>query len=124
MLMKLRCLIIFGIVAVLVFAVFLSGAVGKNAALSVSSDPSGQKVLLDNAEVGTTPYLSDQLESGNPVLSFGSFIQKVRLMSGALTVVSWTLGPSETFSGGEVAWFSDSSTGGELVVITRPVAGG
>ena len=122
MLRKFRGLIILAIVAVLVFTVYLSGAVGKNAALSVSSDPSGQKVLLDNAEVGTTPYLSDQLKEGNPVLSFGNFIQKVRLMAGALTVVSWTLGPSETFSGGEVAWFSDSSTGSELVVITRPVA--
>ena len=119
---RFRGLLILAIVLGLIFVVFFSGAVGKDAALSVSSDPSGQKVLLDNAEVGTTPYLSDQLKEGSPVLSFGNFIQKVRLMAGALTVVSWTLGPSETFSGGEVAWFSDSSTGSELVVITRPVA--
>jgi hypothetical protein len=118
---KLRGLIIFGIVAALIFAVFLSGAVGKKAALSVSSDPTGQKVLLDDQEIGTTPYLSDQLEAGNPVLSFGNFTQKIRLTAGALTVVSWTLGPSETFSSGEVAWFSESSTGSELIVITRPV---
>ena len=122
MLRKLRGLIIFGIVAVLIFVVFLSGAVGKKAALSVSSDPTGQKILLDNQEMGTTPYLSDQMEDGNPVLNFGNFTQKIRLTAGALTVVDWILGPSETFSAGQVAWFSESSTGSELVVITRPVA--
>lgn len=119
---KIRGLLILVIVLGLVFAVFLSGAVSKNAALSVASDPSGQKVLLDNKEVGNTPYLSDQLEAGNPVLSFGNFNQKIRLTAGALTVVDWVLGPSETFSAGEVAWFSESSTGSELIVITRPVA--
>lgn len=122
MLKKVKGLLVFAIVAVLVFAVFLGGAVGKKAALSVSSDPSGQNVQLDNAEVGTTPYLSDQLDPGNPILSFGNFTQKIRLTSGALTVVNWTLGPSETFSGGELAWFSKSSTGSELVVISRPGA--
>lgn len=119
---KVKGLLIFLVVAALVYAVFLSGVIGKRAALSVSSDPSGQKVLLDNTEVGTTPYLSDQLEDGNPVLIFGNFTQKVRLTAGALTVVDWILGPSETFSGGKVAWFSESSTGSELVVISRPTA--
>ena len=122
MLKKVKWLLVLLIVAALIYAVFLSGAVGKNAALSVSSDPSGQKVLLDNVEVGTTPYLSDQLEAGNPVLSFGNFTQKIRLTAGALSVVEWTLGPSEIFSSGEVAWFSESSTGSELVVISRPAA--
>lgn len=122
MLKRFRGLLTFAIVLGLIFAVFLSGTVSKNAAISVSSDPTGQKVLLDNAEVGTTPYLSDQLEAGNPVLSFGDFNQKIRLTAGALTVVDWVLGPSETFSAGHVAWFSESSTGSELVVITRPVA--
>ncbi|MEX0587240.1 MAG: SH3 domain-containing protein [Patescibacteria group bacterium] len=119
---KVKGLLIFLLVAALVYAVFLGGAIGKNAALSVSSEPSGQTVLLDNVEVGTTPYLSDQLEAGNPILSFGNFTQKVRLTAGALTVVDWTLGPSESFSGGQIAWFSDSSTGSELVVISRPTA--
>lgn len=119
---KIRGLLILAIVLGLVFVVFLSGAVSKNAALSVASDPSGQKVLLDNKEVGNTPYLSDQLEASNPVLSFGSFNQKIRLTAGALTVVYQVLGPTETFSAGQVVWFSESSIGSELVVITRPVA--
>lgn len=106
----------------LVAAVYLGGVVSKKAALSVTSDPSGQKVLLDNQEVGTTPFFSDQLEEGNPVLSFGNFNQKIRLTSGALSVVNWVLGPSETFSAGEVVWFSDSSVGSELLVITKPAA--
>ncbi len=111
-------LVVLGLVA----AVYLGGVVSKKAALSVTSDPSGQKVLLGNQEVGTTPFLSDQLDEGNPVLSFGNFNQKIRLTSGALSVVNWVLGPSETFSAGEVVWFSDSSTGSELLVITKPVA--
>ncbi len=106
----------------LIGAVYFGGVISKKAALSVTSDPSGQKVLLDNQEVGTTPFLSDQLEEGNPVLSFGNFTQKIRLTSGALSVVNWVLGPAETFSAGEIVWFSNSSTGSELLVITKPVA--
>jgi len=110
-------LIVFGLLAA---ALFFRGGLSGKAALSVSSDPSEQKILLDNVEVGTTPFFSDQLEEGDPPLSFGSFNQKVRLTRGALTAVSWILGPSESFSAGEVVWFSPSSTGSELLVIAKP----
>jgi len=110
------------IVLVLIAAVYFGGVVTRSAALSVTSDPSGQKVYLEDQEVGETPYFSDQLDESNPVIRFGDFNQKVRLTAGALSVVNWTLGPSEIFSAGEVVWFSESSTGTELLVITKPVA--
>lgn len=108
------------IVASLVAIVYLGGIFPKKAALSVNSDPEGQQVLLDGQEVGETPFFSDQLDQGEAVLRFGDFNQKIHLSPGALTVVDWVLGPSETFSAGEVVWFSSSSTGTELLVITKP----
>ncbi|NIT03720.1 PEGA domain-containing protein [Candidatus Saccharibacteria bacterium] len=122
MLRKLRWVVVFLIVVGLVAAVYLSGAIARRAALSINSDPQGQKVYLSGEEVGETPYFSEQLEPGDPVIQFGDFNQKVHLTSGALSVVDWVTGPSETFSGGHVVWFSESSTGSELLVITKPVA--
>lgn len=122
MLKGVRWLLVVLIVAGLIATVYLSAAISKKAALSINSDPEGQKVFLDDQEVGRTLYFSDQLSEGNPIVRFGDFNQKVRLTSGALTVVDWILGPSETFSAGEVVWFSESSTGTELLVISKPVA--
>ncbi len=119
---KARWLFVFLILAGLVAAVYLSGAISQEAALSITSDPDSQTVYIDEQEVGTTPYFSDQLSAGDPVVRFGDFNQKVRLTSGALTVVDWVLGPSEPFSAGHVVWFSESSTGTELLVISNPAA--
>lgn len=112
-------LIVLGLLAA---ALFLGNRFSDKAALSVTSDPSGQKVLMDSKEVGTTPFFSDQFLEGESALSFGAFNQKVRLTAGALTVISWALGPSESFSAGEIVWFSSSSTGSELLVISKPAA--
>ncbi|NIT04625.1 PEGA domain-containing protein, partial [Candidatus Saccharibacteria bacterium] len=38
------------------------------------------------------------------------------------TVVDWTLGPSDSFSSGEIVWLSPSSTGTEILVISKPAA--
>ncbi|GMR19017.1 MAG: hypothetical protein BMS9Abin34_141 [Patescibacteria group bacterium] len=117
-----RGLVIALIVVGLAAAVYLGGAISKKAALSINSDPAEQKVALNDQEAGETPYFSDQLDGGDAVVRFGDFNQKVRLTAGALTVVNWVLGPSEIFSSGEVVWFSESSTGTELLVITKPIA--
>lgn len=107
-----------GIVALLGSNLFLS----SKAALSVSSDPTGEKVSIDGQEVGATPFYSDNLSEGEVTLTFGDFSQKIKLTAGALTVVNWVLGPSESTSSGEIVWFSPSSTGAELVVISKPAA--
>lgn len=111
-------LFVFALIAV---ALLLGGNLSGRAALSVTSDPSGEKVYLDNAEVGLTPFQSDQLNGGEVVLNFGNFNQKVRLNAGTLTVVNWALGPTDTFSAGEVVWLSSASSS-ELLVIAKPAA--
>ena len=117
---KLKGFLLLLLVLGLVGVVYFGGLVSQDAALSVTSDPSGQKVYLDEVEVGETPYFSDTLKESNPDLRFGGFNQKIKLTAGALTVVNWVSGPLDVFSGGEVVWFSPSSTGTELLVISQP----
>lgn len=115
--------LIIGIVIILGIAILLAKVlITSPAALTVTSDPSGQKVLLDGQEVGTTPFSTKNLKEGEVTLAFGEFSQKIKLTAGALTVVNWILGPSESFSAGEVVWFFPSSAGTELVVISKPAA--
>lgn len=119
----LRLLIIFIILGGLGAAVFFSDRfISSKAALSVVSDPSDQKVYLDGHELGTTPFLTEELEPGEETLNFGDFTEKITLTERALTVVNWVLGPAESFSAGEIVWFSSSSRGTELVVISTPEA--
>jgi len=119
----LRLLIILIILGGLGAIIFLNDRfISSKAALSVISAPSSQKVYLNDQELGATPFLSEDLEPGEATLSFGEFSEKVTLTGGALTVVNWTLGPAESFSAGEVVWFSSSSQGTELVVISNPEA--
>jgi len=103
------------------FGILLFGDLFSKAALSITSDPAGEKVVLDGEEVGATPFFSDQLAKGEKTLSFGGFNQKINLTGGALTVVNWVDGPEETFSAGEVIWLSTSANS-ELLVIAKPGA--
>lgn len=109
------------IIVLLGFGVLLFGDLFSKAALSVTSDPVGKKVILDGGEVGTTPLFSEELSKGEKTLEFGGFNQKINLTGGALTVVNWVDGPQETFSAGEVIWLSSSSNS-ELLVIAKPGA--
>lgn len=118
---KVRLILLAVILAVSGVGFFLlRGELTPDAALSVTSDPTGQNVFLDGQEVGSTPFRSDNLKEEEVTLAFGNFSQKVKLTAGALTVVNWTLGPSDSFSAGEIVWFSPSSLGIELVVISKP----
>jgi hypothetical protein len=111
------------VVAVLGILVLVGrGLVSSPAALTVLSDPSGEKVLLDGKEVGVTPFSGKDFKEGEITLSFGGFSQKVKLTGGGETVVNWVLGPVEGFSAGEVVWLTPSSTGTELLVISKPAA--
>lgn len=120
---RVRLILFAFILAVLGLGSFLlRGELTPDAALSVTSDPTGQKVFLDGQEVGSTPFRSDNLKEEEVTLAFGDFSQKVKLTAGALTVVNWTLGPSDSFSAGEIVWFSPSSLGTELLTISKPAA--
>ena len=88
-----RLLLIVGIVAVLGIVALLGSnlSLSSKAALSVISDPTGEKVAIDGQEVGATPFYSDNLSEGEVTLTFGDFSQKIKLTGGALTVVNWIL---------------------------------
>jgi hypothetical protein len=120
---KLKLILLAAIIAILGLGIYLLyGELTLKAALSVTTDPEGKTAYLNDQELGTTPVYRDDLDDGEATLKFDDFSQEINLTGGALTVVNWSLGPSAGFSGGEVVWFSHSSTGTELLVIAKPEA--
>lgn len=94
-----------------------------SAALAANS-PSSLTVSLNGEILGKTPYYSDSQKAGpaNLILSSteSSFKTKINLTDGALTVVNYSLGPSEDFSEGEIIWLEKSRDSGSLLVISDP----
>ncbi|NIT04626.1 PEGA domain-containing protein, partial [Candidatus Saccharibacteria bacterium] len=57
--------VVVGVIAFLLFVALLGSAlITSPAALSVSSNPSEQKVYLDGQEMGTTPFSNKNLKEG------------------------------------------------------------
>ncbi len=103
------------VVAILILTtISLSGcsAVGiaKNAALQVTSNPQAS-VFLNDKHLGKTPYFSDQLKEGTYTLkvsaSEASYIDKIELKKGALTVVNRDLNNNYFAQSGEVLWLKE-----------------
>lgn len=82
----------------------------NSAALQVSAKPDAS-VFLDGKHLGKTPYYSDQLKAGTYTLkisaSEASYIEKVTLKSGSLTVVSRELNDNPLAQSGEVLWLEE-----------------
>ncbi len=110
----------------------LSGcsAVGitKNAALQVTSNPQAS-VFLNDKHLGKTPYFSDQLKEGTYTLkvsaSEASYVDKIELKNGALTVVNRDLNNNYFAQSGEVLWLNEGKkdvfigsipSGGEITI--------
>ena len=99
-------------------AFFLSGcrAIGTNkpAALQVTSIPEAS-VFLDGKHLGKTPYSSDQLKSGEHTLklsaSEASYLERVTLNPGTLTVVNRELVNNFLAQSGEVLSLEPSGQG-------------
>ena len=89
-------------------AIFLSGcsAIGSSrpAALQVTSVPEAS-VFLDGKHLGKTPFFSDQLKSGEHTIkitvSEASYIDKITLSQGTLTVVNRELANNFLAQSGE-----------------------
>lgn len=87
---------------------FLSGctAIGysKPAALQVTSTPEAS-VFLDGKHIGKTPFYSDQLKAGNytvkVTVSDATYVDKITLTEGTLTVVNRDLSSNFLASAGE-----------------------
>jgi uncharacterized protein YgiM (DUF1202 family) len=91
----------------LVFLLSGCSAIGesKPAALQVTSVPEAS-VFLDGKHLGKTPFFSDQLKAGEHLLkitvSEASFVDKVTLTSGTLTVVNRELANNFLAQSGEI----------------------
>lgn len=101
----------------------LKGGAGS-AALAINSPSGSLAVTVDGEVSGKTPFYSDTMKEGESsiVLSNDSsnYRGKVTLTNGTLTVVNYSLGPSEDFSDGETIWLSKSKDAQSLVIISDP----
>lgn len=95
--------------------------VDKPAALQVTSEPEAS-VFLDGKHVGKTPFFSDQLRAGEHTVkitvSDASYVDKVTLAGGTLTVVNRELATNILAQSGEVLWLDGSASG--LFVTSAP----
>lgn len=106
------------LIFLLLLTVFLSGctAVGsaKPAALQVTSTPEAS-VFLDGKHLGKTPFFSDQLKSGEYLLkvsvSESSYVERIKLLSGSLTVVNREMNKNELAQSGETLWLEPDEKG-------------
>jgi len=96
----------------------LSGcsAVGSNkpAALQVTSVPEAS-IFLDGKHIGKTPFFSDQIKSGEYLLkitaSEASYVDKIVLTGGTLTVVNRELANNFLAQSGETLWLDSGKKG-------------
>lgn len=116
-------------VGVLGFVAFRQGwfkPKNQASALSVNSLFGELEVSLDGENMGKTPYYSDALKAGKVSLLLtgdqGSFSTQLTLNPGTMTVVNRAVGPSETFSAGEIIWLEPTADKKEisLSVISSP----
>lgn len=102
----------------LAFATFLSGcsAIGtsKPAALQVTTTPEAS-VFLDGKHLGKTPFFSDQLKAGDFLLkisvSEATYVERIKILPGSLTVVNRELNKNEQAGSGETLWLEPNQAG-------------
>lgn len=99
-------------------ATILSGctAIGTNkpAALQVTSTPEAA-VFLDGKHIGKTPYSSDQLKARQYLVKLSAgeatYVEKVTLREGTLTVINRELNNNFLAQSGEVLWLEAGKSG-------------
>lgn len=115
---------IVSLVSYFAFNRFILRGGASKAALAINSPSGSLAVTVDGEVSGKTPFYSDTMKEGESsiVLSndTSTYRGKVTLTNGTLTVVNYSLGPSEDFSEGETIWLAKSKDSGSLVVISNP----
>jgi len=109
----------------LLLVTILSGCkvvgVNKPAALQVTSVPESS-VFLDSKHVGKTPFFSDQLKAGEYTLkvtvSQASYVDKITLTEGTLTVVNRELNNNFLAQSGETLGLKPGKKG--ILVVSMP----
>ena len=116
---------LFPVSGFLFLVLFLSGcqAIGttKPAALQITSTPEAS-VFLDGKHLGKTPFFSDQLKASQYLLKItageASFVEKITLAGGTLTVVNRELANNFLAESGETLWLESGKRG--LFVSSMP----
>lgn len=93
----------------------------KPAALQITSTPEAS-VFLDGKHIGKTPFASDQLKSGEYQVKLAAgeatYVSKVNLISGTLTVINRELSSNFLASSGELLWLEADKEG--LFIVSMP----
>jgi hypothetical protein len=93
----------------------------KPAALQVTSTPEAS-VFLDGKHLGKTPFYSDQITAGSHIIkiaaSEASYVDKIALTSGTLTVIDRDLADNFMAQSGENLWLEPGLTG--TLIVSRP----
>lgn len=106
-------------------AAILSGcsavSFNKPAALQVTSTPEAS-VFMDGKHLGKTPFYSDQITTGSHVIkiaaSQASYVDKITLTSGTLTVIDRDLADNFMAQSGENLWLEPGLIG--TLIVSRP----
>lgn len=93
----------------------------RPAALQVTSNPEAS-IFLDGKHLGKTPFFSDQLKSKEYLVKLtageATYVEKVTLTEGTLTVINRDLNNNFLAQSGEVLWLEKDKSG--LFVISMP----
>lgn len=98
-------------------------AIGSSrpAALQVTSTPEAS-IFLDGKHLGKTPFFSDQLKSKEYLVKLAAgeatYVEKVTLAEGTLTVINRDLNNNFLAQSGELLWLEKGKTG--LLIIAMP----
>lgn len=96
----------------------------QKASLLVETPYTQAQLFLNDEDKGQTPFQSDDLPAGEYTLKLRSgernYQTKITLTGGTQTVVKRELGPSETFSSGDILWFERTSDPPSVSVTSEP----
>lgn len=115
----------FKIIFITLFTSFMLTACsvpGTNtSALQITTNPQAS-VFLNEKHLGKTPYFSDQLKEGTYTVKIAageaSYVEKIELKKGALTVVNRDLNNNMFAQSGEVLWLEQGTR--DLFIASNP----
>ncbi len=94
------------------------------AGLTVNSVQGTANVFVNDKLLGTTPFFSNAIKSGDVEISIRNddrtFDINLNLEPNTETIINRELGPNRDFGAGDIAWFEKSKDGASISVISDP----
>ena len=104
--------------------IWINNIAGESA-LAVNSAQGNTNVFVNDKLLGTTPFYSNAIKSGNVVVSIRNddrtFDVNLNLEPNTETIVNRELGPNRDFGGGDTVWLEKSKDSSSMSVISDPV---